>query len=559
MFGYRQIAWTFAALLTAATVGLFVTSRPASGQTMRPVITDANVPLPPLRPRSQPAVPAQSRSDARDGEPASRVASSAMADDRVVDFDADGDEATTPAGLRRAIRDGDPEPSGVAEQPVDGAPAETIELENPDGRDPVLFDARGSEDSAAFERPPAGFDPELFSAEIAPLADRRTERLFRFEPWQPRGVRIGSFIVYPTVDIGAGYLSNLFRSRPARADAGVDFRPSARLVSNWTSHALELSARGSFSFLDAFPKEGDRDLGLEARGRLDFTRRTNLAGFVLHDVAQESRGTLESRLRGGERADVTTNQAGLTLDHRFNRLAVQLRGTVLTRTFEDAQGLLGGTAVSNRDRDLTATEQAARVRWAFKPTFAVFGETAINQRDFKAATASDGLRRDSKGERYRAGLSFGTTGQTLRGEVSIGYGKQTPLDARLAAIDGVIVDANVAWRMTALTALLLRASTDVTETSTALSAGGFTRRASAEVRHAILRPLIGTASVGYGETVYQRIDLAEHQTDLALGLEYYLGPEAVIFSRWQHSAFRTNSLGGGWEGDEFRVGMRLRR
>ena len=36
----------------------------------------------------------------------------------------------------------------------------------------------------------------------------------------------------------------------------------------------------------------------------------------------------------------------------------------------------------------------------------------------------------------------------------------------------------------------------------------------------------------------------ENLTELGLGLEYYLGPEAVVFGRYQHTSLRTNAVTG---------------
>jgi hypothetical protein len=200
-----------------------------------------------------------------------------------------------------------------------------------------------------------------------------------------------------------------------------------------------------------------------------------------------------------------------------------------------------------------------RLSWTFNPTLLAFAEAGLNQRRFEAASTVDGIKRDSDGERYRVGIGFGNSGQKLRGEASIGYGRQTPREMRLSSIDGMVVDANLAWRINSFTALLLRGSTDVVETTTLSSPGGFRRAMQAEVRHAFLRPLIGTASAGFSTTSYQGIVVNERLTELALGLEYYLGPEAVIYGRYQHSMLDTNALGGDWQADEIQFGLRLRR
>lgn len=531
-------------------------------QTLRPAIRDDEAPLPRLKPRTPaPVRPAAAPAAAEPVGPAV-LSRRTIADDKlqpeVMPADGEPEVVQVPSGVRPSIRDGDGDVQAEPEAVVDGIADGPEDYINPDGRDPVQWDAREPEDAAAFERPAAGYDRQAFGVELTPNDDRRPFYFYRFEPWQPRGITMGSFTVFPQADIGAAWVSNLFRSRPARADQAIELRPTIRAFSNWRAHALELRATGALSFFDNHPREDDRAYALEARGRLDVTRRTQIAGSVLRDVAQEGRGALEPRLRGGSRADIETNEAKLQIDHRFNRLSLQLRGVALRRTYDDVV-VADGSSRNNRDRNLMATEETARLAWAFKPTFIGFTEAGINQRRFDAASAFDGIKRDSDGERYRVGVGFGTTGQLLRGEASIGYGRQTPLDQRLTAIDGVVIDANLAWRMSAMTALLLRGSTDVVETTSLKSAGGFTRRAQAEVRHAFMRPLIGTASAGFATTSYQGIVINENLTELALGLEYYLGPEAMLYGRYQHATLSSNAPGGDWASDEVRIGMRIRR
>lgn len=529
---------------------------PATAQTLRPVIT-TDGPLPPLR-RPKPGRP-DSPTPAPDEMQTARPSRGPIVEPPAP-FDGEDEDAEPqpPTGLRPTARDGGPDREAGPVAEVDGPDGEPAPYENPDGTDSVAWDARSPEDAAVIERPPAGYDPELHRAEVSPLTDRRPERLYRFEPWQPRGIPVGSFIAFPTVEIGGAWVSNLFRTQPARPDQAFDLRPALRLVSNWRTHALELRAVGGFSYFDNYPREDDRAYQLEARGRLDVTRRTSVAGIVQRDVYQEPRGTLEQRLRGGPRADVTTDQAGVDLRQQFNRLTLGMRASVLTREVADTTAA-DGTQISNRDRDLTATEQAARTTWAFKPTLQAFAEVATNQRDFRAAPVSDGILRNSTGERYRVGVGFGNTDQIVRGEASMGWGQQRPDDRRLGTIDGIIVDANLAWRIDGMNALLLRANTDVIETSSFGSPGGFLRRGSIEWRHAILKPLIATAAFGYATTRYEGSALEETLTDLALGLEYYLAPEAMIFTRWQHAIYRTTAATGNWEGDELRVGVRLRQ
>ncbi len=462
------------------------------------------------------------------------------------------------AGQRRASRDGDLNQQEVLAPNMDGVIA-TGEPRGPqDGADATTTDTRSPDDIALFETPSAGFDAALFQSELDPILDRRPERLFRFEPFDARGIRLGSFILLPEAEFGGLYNSNVFRSSQARSDIAFDVRPSARLVSNWRQHAVEFRAVGVFTQFNEFTTENDRAYTLEARGRYDLSKRINIETLVSRDLSQESRSSINAPAAAADRANITTDRFAAALNHRFNRLSLQLRGSVAEVNYGNVEAI-GGGVISNNDRDVRTTEEALRASWEFKPTLFGFVEAGLNQRSYKVASLSDGIPRDSTGERYRFGVSFGNSGQKLRGEISTGYGRQAPDDARLREITGVLFDANLAYRYSALTSFLLTAKSDVSESTLANSAGAFSRQVGVEARHAFHRYLIGTAGLTYTMQDYEGVSVQEHEWKSALGVEYFLNREVTLFGKYQHTAFDATDKARNYNADEVRVGVRIRQ
>lgn len=468
--------------------------------------------------------------------------------------EADGSEPVPRIGQRPALQDGDLSNNDAPPVLRDGIVDVGEPLPAEDGTDPSLVDTRPQEDIAVFESPPAGNDPMLFQIEdIDPVRDNRTTtRLFRAEPYDPIGIRIGTFVLFPEVELGTSWYSNVFRSPNARADNAIDVKPSARLVSNWSRHAVELRGTGGFSWFDDYDTENDEAYLAEARGRLDITRRTNVQGLVSYEQAPESRSALDASSTG-PRAIVSTERAEAALNHRFNRLSLQFRGSVAELEYG------GDGTVGQSDRDYRQTEQAARATWEFKPTFSVFTEVAVNQRDYDGVATSDLISRSSDGERYRVGVSFGNTSQILRGEASLGYGVQSPDDSRLHDVDGLIFDANATWRVSDLTSVLFTASSDVSETTTANVGGAFSHRAGVEVRHSLRRYLIASAGIAYSTQDSQDGVIDENEVRTSLGLEYFASPEVVLFGKYTHSAFDAIGKAGDYDTDEVHIGLRLRR
>ncbi|MEO1281503.1 MAG: outer membrane beta-barrel protein, partial [Pseudomonadota bacterium] len=111
-----------------------------------------------------------------------------------------------------------------------------INLQTPvaptDGASPAEFDQRTAADIAVFNNPPAGYDPQLFQIDdLSPDLDRRPRRLFiqQVAPYDPVGMRIGSFILFPEIEIGSSFVSNALSSPDDTPDRSFDITPSARL------------------------------------------------------------------------------------------------------------------------------------------------------------------------------------------------------------------------------------------------------------------------------------------------------------------------------------------
>lgn len=472
--------------------------------------------------------------------------------------ESDGLDPTPRDGQRAVIQDGDPNYPGDQSMLRDGI-IDVGEPEPPeDGTDPSVVDTRPAEDIAIFENPAAGFDPLLFQVEdLDTVTDNRAiRRIGSLDPYDPVGIRIGNFVLFPELEIGGSWYSNVLRSSNPQADWALDVLPSMRLVSNWTRHALEFRTSGDLSYFSEFDSENDKGYLVESRGRIDLARRTNLQGLLSRELSQESRSALDAR-SAGTRANQIVERAEAAFNHRFNRLSLQLRGSANDYSFGQVENL--GLKTSNADRDYTAYEQTVRAAWEFKPTLSVFTEAAVNQRNYGLAAATDNINRSSDGQRYRAGLSFGTTGKILRGEISLGYGVQNPDDPRLKSIDGLIIDANTTWRVTETTSLLFNARSDVSETTTNNVGGAMYRYAGVEARHAFQRDLVGSAGVSLAKQSSQDGIIDETEVRATLGLEYFLNRETVLFSRYAHTKLDAVGTTSDYASDEVHFGIKLRR
>lgn len=513
---------------------------PAASDVSEPGLDDPN------SDGSESGDPASAAPADADGNPAATDDTSDPDDTNSSAEQNDADESLPQAGTRDP---GEANPGDLANgEPL--TPPQGIDVSSASARDPAEIELP---DQRAARR-----DPLLYQIEdLNPITDNRTTaRLFRQEPYDPVGIRIGSFVLFPELDLGTSYYSNVFHAPSAKSDVAFDVVPSARLVSNWSRHALEFSATGILSFYNDYTTEDDRDYQLEARGRLDITSRANIQALISRQQSFEDRSALDAS-SAGTRAKIIEDRAEAAYNQRFNRLSLQLRGSISDYTYGSTQDL--GVTTNNQDRDYTQYEEAARVMWELKPQLSPFFEVAINHRDYAEAAQSDGINRTSNGERYRFGISFGNDGDIVRGEVSLGYGVQTPSDRRLHPVDGLIIDANATWRITPLTSILFNAMSDVSETTTADVGGAFYRSASIGIRHQLRSYLVVSAAFNYSNQDSQDGVISDNEFREILGIEYFADRNTVLYGRYEHVNFDGIGIPNDYVGDEIHVGVRLRR
>ena len=87
----------------------------------------------------------------------------------------------------------------------------------------------------------------------------------------------------------------------------------------------------------------------------------------------------------------------------------------------------------------------------------------------------------------------------------------------------------------------------------------FERTYAAVLSHNFSTRLIGSAGIGMFTREFVGAGLYENQFSAATGLEYYLNRNAVLFGRYEHRAFDTNSFDGNYTAEEVQLGVRLRQ
>lgn len=374
------------------------------------------------------------------------------------------------------------------------------------------------------------------------------------DPYAPLGIRAGTMILRPAIEVGGGYDTNAARSGNARKASPLH-RTEVELnaTSDWSRHQLDVGLRGAYTGYTALSNANRPDGDARIALRLDATRDLTFDSALTARIDTESPSSVN--LPGGvsKRVPFVTTGGALGATHRFGRLSLGLRGTLDRVDYADAEA--GGVTVSQRARNLTTYGMRLRAGYEITPGISPFAEATVDRRVHDLAVDTNGYRRDSTGGGLRLGSTF-ELARNLTGEASAGYIFRAYEDARLAHLRSPAVDAALTWSISPLTTLNLRAQTEIAETTIANSAGARVVRGTATLTHAFLRNFTATATLGFSRADYDGVNRQENSLTAGTRLEYRFNRMLALRGSYAFEKLDVNSPGESYNAHTFMLGLR---
>ncbi|HXK54280.1 MAG TPA: outer membrane beta-barrel protein [Hyphomicrobiales bacterium] len=361
-----------------------------------------------------------------------------------------------------------------------------------------------------------------------------------------RGIRAGSFLVFPALELRAGYSDNinLSSTNPVGGKI-VDVAPELRWTSDWSRHELSGAASGVLSYPGGGSSANEGSAAASTAARIDISSQMTLRGNIGYELDFEP----------GRRDHVY--RASSALRYGFNRLSLELRGGI--DVFDYSANRAGAVSVSEVSvDDYRQNSLALRAAYEVSPLTGLFAEAGLNRRDFRQKVDASGFGRGSHGVWGALGISR-SNGSALQGELALTYRVQRPDDARLAQVAGLGVDALLTWQASALTRLTLAAATDIGETTLAGASGYRRQTASIALDHSLGRRAAINGKLSYERNDFDGVAIEEQTLEAALGVEYFVSRAAVLTADFSHLRFDTTQPNADYRENRFTLGLRLER
>jgi hypothetical protein len=377
------------------------------------------------------------------------------------------------------------------------------------------------------------------------------------DPFGPVGVRVGSWNVKPAIEVMAGHDSNPGRVPGGRSSPVLIVAPDIEMRSDWRRHEGFAILRGTYTAYEKLPELNRPNVELRAGGRVDINSRARIDLEGRYLISTESPGSPDVPAGLSRFPKVTTIGGTATVAQSFNRLELALKGSVDRVTYEDSV-FTNGAVVSNESRQYVQYATALRASYDLSPGMKPFAEIGVDTRKHDLDVDLFGFHRDSDGVIPRVGTTF-EFATRLTGEASVGYLVRRYEDERLEDLRGLIADASLVWRATALTTLKLTARSTADETTVPGVSGILRRDFGAQVDHAFRLWLIGTAKLGYGTDSFEGGEREDKRYAASVGLTYKATRSVHVKGELRQEWLRSSVPGVDYTATIALAGLRFQR
>jgi len=335
------------------------------------------------------------------------------------------------------------------------------------------------------------------------------------ESYAALGVRVGAFMIYPTLESANDWNDNIYSSQNnERSDFIFHVKPGLKIKSNWSRHSLNLSAGSDDMFYKNHSKEDKNNYFADINGRFDVLKDSFATAKLYYQHNAEDRGSpnpiasvsvkpLENDTLGGK----------VGYEHKINRIRANVSNDIQYKKYIDGVDAFN-KPVLNSQRTRMVNTSEARLGYELFSGYEAYVKGSYNFVDYKKRFISQGnLDRSSKGYIAATGLAFDIS-HTMVGDAYVGYANQNYKDPRLKSVKGITGGLTLTWLPTQLTTVKAGVDRSIQETTQVGLSGFFSTVVTASVDHELMRNLLLNAHASYTNNDYIGTNPLNRKEDL---------------------------------------------
>ncbi|MCR9079855.1 MAG: outer membrane beta-barrel protein [Hyphomonadaceae bacterium] len=348
----------------------------------------------------------------------------------------------------------------------------------------------------------------------------------------PVPLPVGIFIVQPSADFSIGWSSNIFASSTAEESAtAYGFKPNFDVTSDWARHAMGGLLQFDHVENPDFTSESKTDVKLGLNGRLDLTDVVSLSGRLFTEDITEDRTALSTIPSALEPNEYSRSGGSLGLLFTGNRWL--LDADLLATAFDHDDVEVPNNFIQDQDiRDHDELDGRVRVAYAVDSNWAAYTEARRIEADFDLPGIFNAFDRDYEGNVLSVGSDF-EFGDSIRGDIGIGFMSYTFTDPTFADIEDVSVSGNVQWAMAAQTTIETEFSRGVIDPGLAADIAAIETGVNVRVAHGVSPKVFLIGGAGFNNYEFENIDRSDDRIDVLVGANWRLNENIWLESNFE--------------------------
>ncbi|MGX5847195.1 outer membrane beta-barrel protein [Mesorhizobium sp. PL10] len=377
------------------------------------------------------------------------------------------------------------------------------------------------------------------------------------DPYRATGIKVGSFLLRPTLEQGVTVTSNADSSSGGKSAVLSETALRFSAASDWRENSAVIDGYGNFRNTISGQKINEGRGRIEGSLNVDLDNELRAIAKLGYEIAPESASSPNAIPGVASQPIRQTVDGSLAIKKDVGKLRFALTGAVSHDFYGDAK-LSGGMVLSQKDRDSTLYTATLRTGYEISPAITPFAEVEVGRRAYDLRVDSGGFERSSTRLGARAGVEV-DMGEKLAGEFSAGWLREAIDDTSLEANSGASVNADLKWSPERGTIIGLTARTMIEGTTAANESGDILYSGRLTGERQIRADLTGNAALGVDWRNYTGSDGHDLTLSAEAGLTWWLNRYVGLTSRARTEKLTSNLPGRNYTANSIYLGLKLQR
>nr|WP_256478500.1 outer membrane beta-barrel protein [Notoacmeibacter sp. MSK16QG-6] len=388
-------------------------------------------------------------------------------------------------------------------------------------------------------------------------AESAGERSEDTDPYAAEGIRFGSLVLRPSVETGIRVTDNV--NLTPDKESSVLSETTLRLEAESDGSAGTAALDGFLTYEKSIsgPEVSEPEGGVEATATYDLTRELRINASVRY--AGEYEGAEAPYSPGVDFTESSfehTYGSSLGIEKYDGRLRYSITGEAERTVYSDVETSSG--TVSQEDRNSSLLNLRLRGGYEISPALIPFAELEVGRRFYDNEFDAGGFERSADRYALRGGVQFDLSDK-LSGEIAIGYLTERSDDDRLADVEGLSLEGQVAWSPMRGTDVTLGLRTDVEGATTLGASGSILHGLDLTVARRLRADLELSAEFSAERRDYVETDDEDTILSAELGATYWINRSAALIGRIAHERQSSTLPGRDYQANSAFLGLRLQR